>query len=191
MGLRLITAATAEPISVGELKLQCRIDGSDEDALLPVLIAAARAKAENYTGAALMPQVWEQTLDTFPEAEIEILKPPASGIESVRYIDAAGAEQTLSPAAYVLDRAAFPGWLLPVSGAQWPATLDAANAVAVRYQCGYADAASVPADIRAWLLMTAAFLYAQREALSMDGKASEIPGRFCDALLDPYRVWKV
>lgn len=191
MGLKLITAPAVEPITLDQLKLQCRIDGTDEDLLLAIIIQAARAKAENYTGTAIISQVWEQTLDAWPEAEIELLKPPVTAITSVTYRDAEGATQILSNALYTLDAATFPGWLLPQVDVTWPDTDGSASAIAIRYTTGYADAASIPADMRAWLLLTAAYLYAQREALVVDGRVSEIPSRFVDSLLDPYRVWKV
>lgn len=191
MGLKLHTAAASEPITLAQLKAQCRVDTSDDDAVLTLAIAAARAKAENYTGTAIISQIWEQTLDAFPEAEIELLKPPVTTINAVTYIDANGAAQTLSSDAYALDASTFPGWLLPAYDTSWPDTRDQANAVTIRYTTGYADAAAVPGDMRAWLLMTAAFIYAQREVMVLGGKVAEIPSRFCDSLLDPYRVFKV
>ena len=45
--------------------------------------------------------------------------------------------------------------------------------------------------MRAWLLLTAAFIYAQREVMVLGGKVAEIPARFVDSLLDPYRLFKV
>lgn len=191
MGLRLISAAGSEPITLAQLKSQCRVDTSDEDAVLTLAIQAARAKAENYTGTAIISQVWEQTIDSFPEAEIELLKPPVSAVNAVTYVDAAGATQTLAGASYTLDTTTFPGWLLPAYGTEWPDTRDQANSVTIRFTTGYADANSVPGDMRAWLLLTAAFIYAQREVMVLGGKVAEIPARFVDSLLDPYRVFKV
>lgn len=191
MGLRLITAPATEPITLAQLKAQCRVDTTDDDAVLTLAIAAARAKAENYTGTAIISQVWEQTLDAFPAAEIELQKPPVTTVNAVTYVDASGATQTLSDAAYSLDANTFPGWLLPAYGSAWPETRDQANAVAIRFTTGYADANAVPGDLRAWLLLTAAFIYAQREVMVLGGRISEIPERFVDSLLDPYRVFKV
>lgn len=194
MGLRLITAPAVEPISVAELKVHARgIDDAIEDALLAIFIKHARERAEAITATALVTQTWEQTLDAFPEAEIELLKPPVTAITSVKYIDTAGVEQTIAGANYLLETSAerFPGWLLPAYGYEWPETRDQANAVVIRYATGYPDAASVPAPIRAWCLLTAAFLYANREAFVVDGKVTEVPGRFVDGMLDPYRVFKV
>lgn len=191
MGLKLITAATSEPITLAQLKAQCRVDTSDDDTVLTLAIAAARAKAENYTGTAIVSQTWDQTLDTFPNAEIELLKPPVTAITSVSYVDTAGANQVLASSNYRLDDSTYPGWLLPAFDVEWPATQDQANAVTIRFVTGYADEAAVPGDMKAWILLTAAFIYAQREAMVLGGKVAEIPSRFVDALLDPYRVFKV
>lgn len=201
MGLKIITPATLEPITLDQLKSQCRVDTSDEDALLTLAIAAARAKAEGYMGAAIMRRTVEQTLDDFPEAEIEVQLPPAwsttsnaavpLSLVSVEYLDESGVNQTISNTLYTLEDASWPFWVLPAVDVEWPSTLGSANCVRVRYQTGYADQASVPGDVRAWLLLTAAFIYAQREVMVLDGKVAEIPSRFVDSLLDPYRVFKV
>lgn len=191
MGLKLINAAGTEPITLAQLKAQCRIDTSDDDAVLTLAISAARAKAENYTGTAIVTQTWDQTLDAFPDAEIELLKPPVTAITSVSYVDTAGVNQVLASSNYRLDDSTYPGWLLPAFNVSWPETQDQANAVTIRYVTGYANEAAVPGDMKAWILLTAAFIYAQREAMVLGGKIAEIPNRFVDSLLDPYRIFKV
>lgn len=201
MGLKVFTPAAIEPITLAEAKLQCQIDTTDWDTLLPLLIAAARAKAENYMGAAIMQRTLDQTLDAFPDAEIALEQPPAwnntvplacpLSISSITYVDDAGTTQTLAGAAYTLDTSIWPFYVLPAFDTEWPSTRDQANAVTVRYVLGYSSQAAVPGDIRGWLLMTVAFLFAQRESIMMDGRVSEIPSRWTDAMLDPYRVFRV
>jgi uncharacterized phiE125 gp8 family phage protein len=188
MTLRLITAPAAEPITLAEIKLQCRIDSSDEDPLLAIIISAARSKCEGLLSRALITQTWEQVIDSFPDGRLELGQPPVQSITSVTYVDTASVTQTMDPAGYTLDNINAPGWALPVS--TWPSTADVSNAVRVRFVAGYgASGASVPADIRAWLLLTAAYLYSQREAIDATGKAADIPSRFVDSLLDPYRLY--
>lgn len=192
MSLTLITPAAAEPITLAEARAQCRIDGTDEDTLLAIYIAAARGKAEHITGRRLITQTWRQTLDEFPASgDIKLLVPPAASIAQVQYVDATGALTTLASTAYVLDAATGPaGWLLPADGTSWPSTDDVVNAVRIDIVAGYgADGTAVPSDLRAWLLLTVAYLYAQREAVDATGKSTEIPSRFVDALLDPHRVY--
>jgi uncharacterized phiE125 gp8 family phage protein len=192
MSLTIISAAAAEPITLAEARAQCRIDGTDEDALLEIYIAAARGKAEHITGRRLITQTWRQTLDAFPaSSDIRLEVPPVASIAQVQYVDTAGTLQTLAGSAYVLDAATGPaGWLLPADGTSWPSTDDVVNAVRIDIVAGYGAAGSaVPADLRAWLLLTVAYLYAQREAVDATGKSAEIPSRFVDALLDAHRVY--
>lgn len=192
MSLELVTGPAVEPISVSELKAQQRITHSSEDTLLAIYIAAARRRAEKITGRALISQTWRQRLDAFPADEIKLLKPPVASITSVAYIDAAGDSQTLDSALYTLDRYTMPGWLYPAEDTTWPETASVVNAVTITMVCGYGAAASdVPDDIRAWLLLTAGFLAANREAMDATGRIAELPGRFTDGLLDNWRVFGV
>lgn len=190
MSLTLITAPTIEPISLAEARAQCRIDGTDEDTLLTIYIAAARQKAEGETQSALITQTWEQKLDEFPDAGIRIGKPPILTVVSVKYDDIDGTEQTLTAGThYTVDTAT--GYVNPAVDTEWPDTNDAAgalNCVRIRFTAGFGPAATdVPAAIRSWMLLTIAYLHAQREAVDATGKAAAIPSRFVDSLLDPWR----
>lgn len=192
MALTLITPPTVEPISLEEARMQCRITAGDttEDAVLGVYIQAARETAEHELGRALLQQTWELTLDAFPAGEISLVRGRALAITSVKYLDPAGALQTLDSSAYTLDAATLPGWVLPAVGTSWPATASVVNAVRIRYTAGYGTAAaSVPAAVRQWLLVTVAAMYDQREALDASGRVAVLPGRFVDRLLDAERVW--
>lgn len=192
MSLELVTGPAVEPISVSELKLQQRITHATEDSLLSIYIAAARRKAEQLTRRAFITQTWRQRLDAFPSGEIKLLKPPVASITSVAYIDGAGDSQTLGSSLYTLDRHTMPGWLYPADGTTWPATDDVVNAVTITMVCGFGAAASdVPEDIKAWLLLVAGFLAANRESMDATGRIAELPGRFTDGLLDRWRVYGV
>lgn len=190
MTLKLIAAPSVEPVTLAEAKAQCRVDGSDEDALITALIVAARQEAEHTLGRALITQTWERVIDTSPEAEIELGMPPVQSIVNVTYIAPDEQSYILAGAAYVLDADRQPGWALPSVGYTWPETLDTANAVRVRFRAGYGDAASsVPQAIRTWVLMRTATLYKFREEAAAGVSVTEIPGRHLDRLLDPYRVY--
>jgi uncharacterized phiE125 gp8 family phage protein len=200
MAISIIAPPTVEPVTVDELKLHCRINGTAEDTLLPIYIAAARAKAEGELGRALVHQTWRQRLDQFGSrdaqgcvtSEIRLEKPQVRSVTSVTYIDPNGDEQTLAADRYALDSSTLPGWLLPADGMDWPETADVINAVSIDFVAGFgADASSVPADVRAWILLTAAFLYANREAMDASGRITALPNRWLDGLLDPWRVFGV
>lgn len=188
MPLKLITAPTVEPITLAEAKAHLRITGNDDDTAIGVLITTARQTAEQITGRALMPQTWEKTLDAFPDNEIELPWPPLVSITSVKYIDIAGSQQTLASTEYTADNDSEPGWLLLAYGKDWPATQEVANAVRVRYLAGYADAASVPAAIKNWMLLKIGELYANREA---SAERPAVAHGFADHLLDRYTLLAV
>jgi hypothetical protein len=78
---------------------------------------------------------------------------------------------------------------VPIFGTTWPSTQRIANAVQVRFICGYgAVGTAVPAGIRIWMLMMAGTLYENRELIAVlnRGKITELP--IFDGLLDEYRV---
>jgi len=188
MSLALITAPTVEPVTVADAKVHLRVDHDAEDTLIGSLIVAARRMAEHQTQRALITQTWELVLAEFPEAAIQLDKPKVLSIESVKYLDAAGALQTLDPGAYTLDAATKPGFVVPVSS--WPGTYVADNAVRVRFTAGYGPAATdVPADLVAWMLMQIAALYRNREAFAAGYSVTDLPNRFVDGLLDAERVY--
>ncbi len=204
MGQKLFAAPTLEPLSLADARMQCNITAGDTtyDAELAAYIAAARAKAENYMGAVIMQRTVDLTLDAFPvDDDVQLEQPPAwntqcvvplpLSVTSVKYIDTAGTEQTLAGSAYALDDSNWPFWLLRAVDTEWPDTRDQANAVTIRVVKGYDAQSKIPGDVRVWLLLTVGFLFAHREAFDTAGKVAEIPSRFVDSLLDPYRVFTV
>lgn len=204
MSLKLITAPTAEPITVTEAKAHLRVVGTDDDTLITALIVAARQSAEHITGRALMPQTWELALDEFPNVAlwslrrvsdgqermaIKLPKPPFSSITSVSYVDADGVTQTIASSGYQLDSHSEPARLMPAYGASWPSTRDQANAVLIRFAAGYANAAAVPQEIKQWMLLRVGMLYENRESVAAGVTLAEVP--FVDRLLDAHKVWSL
>ena len=190
MALKLITAPATEPVTLTEAKAHCRVDGTDDDALITALITAARQQGEHRTGRAFITQTWELALDAFPEAEIELQLPPVQSITSVKYLDSSEVEQTISSAEYSLDTYGIRNWVIPSYGYDWPSTLDAANAVKVRFVTGYGAASAVPESLKAWILLAIGTLYANREAV-IAGTTGELPRDLFDGLLDPYRTYSL
>lgn len=161
--LKTITGPATEPISLADAKAHCHA-GDDEDAVITLYIAAARERAEFVTGRRFITQTVERVLDSFPTANIELPGSPVQSITSVKYLEAvAGVETTMPGADYVLDKDSEPGWLMPAYGTQWPSTHPTALAVRVRYVAGWADAASVPANLRYALLLGVGEAYLNRE----------------------------
>ena len=187
--LKLISGPSSEPVTLAELKAQCRVEHSAEDDLLTAYGIAARQQCESILERALITQTWARMLDCFPWSEIELGKPPVQAITSITYVDTSGATQTLSSSAYVLDPTGEePGFVLPAYGYTWPTTLDTAGAVTITFTCGYGAAAAVPDAIKTWIRMRVATLYRFRESIGAGMSMQEVPSRHLDGLLDPYRV---
>lgn len=188
MTLRYVSGPTTEPVTLAQAKAHLRVDHDAEDALISALIVTARGMAEHKIGRALGTQTWTRTLDKFPDGALELGMPPVQSITSVSYIDAAGDEQTLSTSDYILDSVQAPGWVLPSSDlGAWPSTADTINAVTVTFVTGWA-AASVPQEIKQYILMHVASMYDRRDAVSDVGNnAAYLP--FVDRLLDRWVVY--
>lgn len=192
MALKLITPPVVAPVTLAEAKLQCRIDGDEEDTLLAAYIDAATQAAEHELGRKLITQTWEAVYDAFNGGAMELNAPRVQSIVSITYIAADTTTATLASSAYVLDADQPPGWVHPAAGTAWPATADAANAVRIRFTCGYGPApADVPANVRQWILMHIATAYRNREAMAQGVSISELPNRYVDRLLDSERQYNL
>lgn len=189
--LSLVTAATEDPISIGDARAHLRVDGSDEDILITSHVQAATAWVENYTRRALVTQTWELWMDAFPaDGIIEMPAPPLRTVASVKYYDSAGVLQTLSASTYVVTAPAGPqaerGSIRLVAGASWPTTQDRPNTVVVRFDAGYGAGGDVPAAIRAAILLIVGELYKNREQSITSSTITKVPFA-AESLLAPYR----
>jgi uncharacterized phiE125 gp8 family phage protein len=189
VALRLITAPSVEPVTVAEAKTHCRITTSVDDTYVGSLITACRQTAELELSRALLPQTWEVTRDKWPNA-IRLDNAPLIAVTSVKYLEAvAGVLTTLSTASYVVDTDSEPAYVQPAYTYDWPDLWPEINAVRVRYTCGYADAASVPAAIKQWILLMIGHYYENRESsVISEGRATVDPLPYLGGLLDQYRV---
>lgn len=183
MNPKRITTPT-EPITLAEAKLHLRVDDTAEDSLITAMISAARETCEDRTEGTVPVTGWRLTLDTFPDA-IKLPRPPIASVESVKYIDTAGVQQTLSPMDYVVDTVSSPGYIVPAFGKAWPATRDQINAVTVEYTAG---SAAAPHALKAWMLLAIGEMFTNREA---SAERPAVAHGFADRLLDPFRVWGV
>lgn len=161
MGYKLIQGPTLEPISLDEIKRDLRVDHDDDNDSLIRMMAEARQFLEIRLQSKFLTQTWEFIIDAFPTNEIRLPFGPVQSVVSLNYDDEIGIEQTFPPAEYYLDNVSFrvapEPWVFPVTG--WPATLNAVNAVRIRFVCGYDAADKVPGPIRAAFRLKVRELY--------------------------------
>ncbi len=187
MGLTLITPPAADPVSLAEAKAQVRVQASntDEDTLITRLISAATRHIERSLDLSLMERTYRLTLDAFTDA-IELPRGPVSAVNSVKYFDAEGVEQTVSDDDYTTDLTSIRNWVVLNSGSSWPATLNAVNAVSVEYVAGFDTLPTEYDDLRHAILLLIGHWYLAREAVSADAM-KEVP-LAVDALMQAYRT---
>lgn len=187
MALKLITAPSSEPVTDAEAKAQCRVDGTEFDLILPILVSAARALAEQKTGRAFGVQTWALTINAFP-AEIRLPNPPLVSVVKIEYYDADNAKHELANTEYIVDPDAIPAAIIPAKGKSWPATYDRPGAVRIEFQCGHDAADPDLLQLKQWILLAVATWLKNPEVVSGES-LSDLPRTFVDGLLDYYRVY--
>lgn len=200
--VRVLEAPAAEPVTVAQVQEYCRIDAdvlAAQSVIVPLLIQAARERAETITGRAFVQRRLEARYDAFPDGDeiIALPYPPLYSVEYVDYVDANGTLQRLSgsPSQWLEDTGSAPGRIQPLFGTSWPATRDQAGAVRIGYTCGYAPgtgsptdyAANVPAAVKHWIFARISTWNERREHFDM-ANVRDLPRDYVDGLLDELRV---
>jgi uncharacterized phiE125 gp8 family phage protein len=189
MGLKLLTAAAIDVVTLAEIKQHCRVDHTDDDALLPIYVRAAVSHFETHRGMMGLcfgQQTWELYYDTFPIDGLEIPLRPLISVDSVEYLDPTTGAYVAWPSAsnYTVDTASYRGWVAPVT--TWPTPKDAINAVKITFKAGFGNTnAAVPDSIRLAVMMLAGHWYENRETVG-DTSMKEIPFAV-DALIGQWR----
>ncbi|WP_426041508.1 head-tail connector protein [Brevundimonas sp. TWP2-3-4b1] len=178
-------APAVTPVTLAEAKAHLRVDHTDDDSLIGVLIEAATGHLDGWSGVlgrALVTQTWSQAFDAFADP----LRLPmlAKTVASVTYVNQAGATITVSSADYVLAADALGSFVECAYGVTWSSPRDQTRAVTVTFTAGEA-AASVPSAIKAGILLMVGDLYANREGV-VTGTITAI-NPTVSALIAPYR----
>lgn len=183
----LVTPPATMPVSLAEAKAHCRVDHSDDDALITSMIVAATTYLDGWTGIlgrALVTQTWRQDFGSFRGC-LRLPVGPVASIDSVKHFDADNSEQTVDPDVFVLWTDARGSYVDLASGMAWPQAYDRPDAVRITYVAGD-DAAAVPAPIKAAILLHVAHLYLNREAVVV-GETPSVQPMAAAALVAPYR----
>ena len=176
------------PVTLEEVKAQARYDLPDEDALILGYARAATEHAEIFLNRALITRSYQLALDDWA-AEIRLPMPDLISVQSIKYDDADGTEQTADPALYQVSTARLPGTIKLNPNQTWPALTTAKDMDRIRidYTAGYGpNPTDVPTQIRQGVLYAAAHYFTERQPVSTQ-QMREIPGT-ASALLWPHRV---
>lgn len=185
MTMQQIAAPAALAVTLAEAKETLRIDDDDTslDALIGIWIRGVTAEAEHTARCRFVNRAMRVTLDTFTPAVR--LAAPTFSVESVKYVDALGAPQTLDAQDYFADVATKPGYVVPAVGKAWPATA-AINAVTVDFTAGFGpDETTVPDCARLYILAR----LAEQWEPSTKKFESTSQSVYLTRLLDPIKVY--
>lgn len=164
-------------------------NGGAEDEKIYSLIIAARKVCEQWQNRAYLTQTWTLTMDYFP-AIIEPLRPKLITVTTLKYVDTAGAQQTLTEDTdYTVDIQSTPGRIYPVYGEIWPTPRIVRNAIEVVYTAGYgATRASTPETVKQAMLLLLAHWFENREEILLTGTPQTL-SKAASALLEIDRVY--
>lgn len=191
----VIVQPAIEPVTLAEAKLRLEEIDFAHDALITMLIGAARSYAENYCARSFITQTRRLTLDAFPEGVLHLDFGPVLAVTSIVYVDPDGASTTVaSPGApaYTIDLSGQGGRITPGYSQSWPVTRKQIAAAQVNYSAGYGPTASdVPTGIKNWILMRVCTIFENREevAVLQRGSVSALP--YVDCLLDEFIAYRV
>lgn len=175
------------PLSIADLRMWLKLDLNDEDPLIYQLIqdAVDYVEGPHGIGIALMEQTWEQYLDCFP-CVIRIPLGPVQSVESIKYIDAQGDEQTLDESEYQVDTVSQPARVMPAFDKAWPNARHEMNAVTVEFKAGYDK---VPGDLKRAMALLVGHWEENRSATTSE-RLEQIPFAV-ENIMNKYRAGRV
>lgn len=168
----LLTAPTAEPVTLAEAKLAARVSGSSMDTLIPGLIIAARELAEQETSAKFMAQTWRIELVDWPAAT-DVLPINQATAAAVSYWTGSAWSDAMDSAAYTYAPDGIGTVLAPATGTSWPTLGDRPVGPRVRIDLttGATTPAAVAESVKLFIKACVAYWIDNPQAASATGVA--------------------
>lgn len=111
---------TAEPVTLDEVKKQCVVDSTDDDALLTRLIKVARSHVEKYCNARWAEQTIVCQCDSFADFA-RLSEGPLMSVETIEYVDPDGDAQVVDEAVYESRKDGLEPSIALKPSQSWPA----------------------------------------------------------------------
>lgn len=155
--------ANITAIPTSDMKAFLRVEHSADDTLIAALITSALQRAEVITGLSIKEKTFTARLDRFPcDRTIELLRYPVTAINSIKYTDFAGVEQTLPETYYTKDVNSEPGRVVLNQGYAWPSVPCIPGVVRIEFKAGWATASAIPEQLKTALKQIVAYWYENR-----------------------------
>lgn len=181
--MRSITVITppADPVvTTAEAKLHLRVDGTDEDTYIGILVAAATKFVERTYGLAIMEQTIRETFDCWECVEgvdgVYLDRSGPNGVEAIVEIEIQTVEPdlggspdplaepvSLTANSFQTDLLSRPARIsAPAGGTLIAPYAGVLGAIRISYTAGEPDAGDVPEEIKQGILMLVGDLYENR-----------------------------
>lgn len=165
--VRIYTAPAAEPVTLEEAKIDLRVDGTADNALITSLIVGARMEAERVAGRSFVTRTMEMQVDRWPAGPFVLRLGPVTAITSLTYYDNTNTLQTVSSSDYTLISDTDPALLVPAVGLSWPsASLRDYSPIRLRYVAGYGAYTVVPDEFKRLIRALVAIDYESRDEMT-------------------------
>lgn len=193
----LVTPPDHPPVSLSEMKDHLKREASEtyEDGIIAAYIDAAASHFDGWSGIlgkALCQQTWQQDHDGI-ERCIRLPLGPVISVTSITVRNKAGQLSTISSDDYAVFKDALGSYVRFKSSASLPSDLYEKAAVRVTWTCGHPKTvgenpvSTVPAAIKAAIMLLVAHWHKNREAVNVGNIVNELPFAV-DALIAPFRV---
>lgn len=185
--LRTLTEPAAEPVTQAEALDHLHLTENSEAGEVDLVMAAARAHVEAFSGRRIIAQQVRQTLDGFPYGKqlnlgASPLMPTSTNFPApvIRYhvAGSTGSTGTIFPSTqYIVSRDSDPPRIIVKRDGSFPDTdLRNADGVTVDYWVGYSSGSTgAPQWARMATLLTGAHFFANREAVVAGTIVSKVP----------------
>lgn len=188
VSLYISAEPSVEPISLTDAKLHLRVDTSDDDAYITMLITAARQWVEQMSNLCIIQQTVVEKFNSFPAyGYFNLAKSPVISVDSIQYTDTNGDTQTWASTEYDTDLVSKPARIMPKFAKTYPSTRVALTPVSITYKAGFGAAAtSVPVPIIQAMKLLIGEMYENRQALTNNANTPKMGA--VEKLLTNYRV---
>lgn len=174
--MSVVHLATIEPMTVDEAKQWLNVDYDDQDEVIASIIKAARLKIEKRCGISIAMKQYRIKFARF-DGNVELANPPVVSVDSVKYIDEDGNEQTVDASSYVLIEDDYAPYLHPLT--DWPTDIATrTDAIRVEFTSGIDIEDSPPDEVPDDLLQAMRWLishfFENRESTALTPTRQEI-----------------
>lgn len=174
--LRLVTAASTQPLTLDEAKLWLRVDGTAENDLITDQIKGATQFVEDEISGhrQLITATYEIGVQSWWSYDfLSLPRPPLQAVDWIKYYDTNGTLTTLDSSYYdVKTYLKQPGTIALAYQKFWPVVQTRRNwPILIQFQCGYGSASSVPAKVKQVLRLVLNWMYSRRDPTEDEMKA--------------------